>query len=329
MKWIRVDTDAPNDLKIQLLLRRGAMLAPNGAQAWAGAVWLLWCHVGAKGKGPPGLGVRADGSPLDPLEMAVACYFAGVVELEAFLAACAEVRLIDPTRWATDHVVFLPAMASRADEYTKKRARKAARKKNGTGPEDPGGAPDTSRPVSGHYPQNEAAPVCTVGSVDLDQVTGSTTRSPLHDTGLALEGVGQVERLVEVWNLTAGPTLPKVERINATRRKAYSKALAEHPNLAEWSAVIAHLNGSAWWLGKERPATGNGSAWIGHLDYLAKAGKFQVALERMRAATARQAARPGASSSGGGYGVDAGRGRTTRPPGTFAAAAAEGGGDVH
>lgn len=298
MKWFQFDSDTPDDLKIRALMLQG-----GGALAF-GHWGLLLCHVAKKGKGGPGEGVRSDGSPLDLDEMAIACGFDDADSLRPFLDRIAKLKLSDRERWERDGVVFLPAMAKRADEYSKKKARRLADRPDDN-PVSSGDNPEQPGRMSGHATES---PVMSVLSVE-DQ--GS----------LPIEGKDQVDALVVIWNTKAAAGLPRVARVTDERRRAWRAALAKHPNLADWERAIVFLNGSSWWMGTGPKGKGHDN-WKGDLEYLAKPGKLQAALEKADAA--------GKGSDGAGTGTGTGpadeaarRGRVAPVPGKYAAMLAE------
>jgi hypothetical protein len=297
MKWFQFDSDTPDDLKIRALMLKG------GATAF-GHWSLLLCHVARKGKGTPGEGVRKDGSRLDLEEMAIACGFEDAVELTPFLDRLAKLKLIDGARWATEQVVYLPAMATRADEYSKKKARRSA--------DESADTPDDSGKVSGEKPDSPVVSVLLVPEESFDLKPGEVI--PIEKN--------PVDALVHLWNLKAAPGLPRVSKITDERRRAWRAALGRHPNLADWERAIVFLNGSDWWTG--RGPKGNGhDQWTGDLEYLAKPGKLQKALEQ---ADAKGRAGDGTGIGTGhrpGHGATAAadaakRGRVAPVPGKYA-----------
>lgn len=117
--WFQVDSNSPNDPKIKEILR-------VGGQPWAGATWLMWCYIASSGKSEPGLGVRADGSPLPLKELASECRFATVEDLRAYLDFAAEQEHIHRQLWQDKGIVFLPAMWSRLMHYARSKGRQGS-----------------------------------------------------------------------------------------------------------------------------------------------------------------------------------------------------------
>lgn len=123
--WFQLETNAPNDPKLKAIIRRGG-------QAWAGATLLLWCYIGSHGRGEPGLGVRADGTPLHIRELASECHFTdadGTPNPEAaerFLDFLAEQEHIHAGLWRDKRIVFLPAMWTRLTNYARTKGRQGS-----------------------------------------------------------------------------------------------------------------------------------------------------------------------------------------------------------
>lgn len=152
MKWFGVDSDTPNDPKIRALLVQFGRRSNKEARARMGGLFLVWCHIADHGA-QPGRGISANGQPIKLQEIADSCYFDSVDELRDLLDFCATREHIDPEAWKQG-IVFFPAMAKRADEYTKKVMRRAKS----------GQSPAPVRPVSGHIAGH--APESPIGTVD-------------------------------------------------------------------------------------------------------------------------------------------------------------------
>jgi hypothetical protein len=118
MRWYQVDSDTPNDPKIKRLMAEAAALeGPEAAAGQVGHLFLIWCFVANHGA-EPGMGVKADGSPLDLDDMAYETAFGHQTKLRAFLDLLASRGLIGAAEWQQG-IVFLPAMKTRADAYAK------------------------------------------------------------------------------------------------------------------------------------------------------------------------------------------------------------------
>lgn len=295
MKWFQVDSDTPDDPKIKAVIRRGLAGAPwvfdqpNGGQAAAGALLLLWCYVANHGGGDPGIGVGSDGEPLPLGEMADELLFDTQAALERFLDFLAEKKAIDPDAWARK-LVILPAMAKRADAYARSKGRG---KEPGPGKEPPpAGKKKPGRAKSGEKSPGSAPTVQTPPTVQNQNAGGQLALVPPAAAGASPED------LVALWNRLRVQG-PKVQQLTEPRRRAYLAALKAAPDLAVWDAVIRWVETQPWCNAK---GTGDHANWRMELDYLAKPGKLQRAKERMdgdrnggtvRAATGRVAAAPG------------------------------------
>lgn len=154
MKWFANDSDADRDPKIQALIlkyrARGeelarrlnepalAYLIPNAA---IGTLWRTWCFVARHGEatwpnGAPRVGYSLDSSGR-PIALPLIAENAGVpldffVEVFDFLSLEGH---IDRAQWRKK-IIYLPAMAKRADEYTKKLLAKAQQDSGGPAPDD-------------------------------------------------------------------------------------------------------------------------------------------------------------------------------------------------
>jgi len=198
--------------------------------------------------------------------MADECLFDSEAGLIAFLDFLAEKRHIDPETWAARRIVVLPAMQRRADTY----ARSKGRGKAGLDRADAGDDSPEQTPTS------------------QDKTSQENTAQLLFADAGPKRGT-TVEQLVEAWNRlrTKGP---KVERITKPRRGQYARALVDHPNLQDWERAITWLDSEAW---ANAPGTGQHATWRADLDYLARPGKLQKALERISSAPVQAAAKPG------------------------------------
>lgn len=199
MKWFGVDSDTPNDPKIRaLVLQGGPDRSGLHARARMGGLFFVWCHIADHGA-EPGRGIDAEGRPLPLQEIADAAYFDSVEELRTMLDFCASRRHIDPEAWSAG-VIAIPAMAKRADEYTKRLLKKQATKPIKT----PEKTPD-SRECRETRRESPDSPLCTVvpvgvvpppvitGNVRVDRERGpapangsSDPRSPIPDPSTPL-----------------------------------------------------------------------------------------------------------------------------------------------
>lgn len=275
VKWFQCDSNTPNEPDVKSIIRAG-LDPPSAQQAAAGALLLLWCYIAAYGEAEPGVGVKADGGPLNLREMASECHFRDTDTLRRFLGECAENDHIDRDAWSGKGIVILLKMRARADNYTKRTLRQSS--------------PDV-RTVAAQEPKLPVLSCTSDLSEVLDVPEGTLTGAAA--LGLPLEGANQVDGLVALWNELADPSLPRVRKPSPTRRDVFARALRAHPDLSQWRALIVDLNTSHWWLhgGKEHPN------WRGDLDYLCQGSgtKFERAYEKMEARK-RAAATPQSGS---------------------------------
>jgi hypothetical protein len=301
VKWFQVDSDAPNDPKLKAIIRHG--IDPSRGQSAAGAMFLLWCYIANHGEGEPGLGIRADGTPLALDEMAEECLFNDVASLTTFLAAIAGRGHVHQDIWTRKGIVFLPAMWIRVSAYYRSKARKLEH--------------DTVQDLV-------RAVLATDGPIRpakaLPTKPNQPTKPGKKNVGggeqtdlLADGGSDQVDALVHLWNTERKPG-PLLKSISAKRRSDILKRLKDHPNLDDWRKVIRYVNGQKWCNGH---GTGDHVNFVMGLDTLLKPGRFEAALER--ASLDRKH-----GTQDGTVGRDAATGRTGFTPGKFAAAMAGG-----
>lgn len=290
VKWFQCDSNEPNKPAVKAIMRAG-VVAPEAHQAAFGALILLACYVAAYGEQEPGVGVKADGQPLNLREMASECHFRDTDSLRRFLGECAEQGHVDSDAWLGKGIVVLPEMRKRADNYTKRALRESS--------------PKVRTPAA----QQPNLPVmsCTVPEVpEVHDLSGSRDTG---SAGLPLGGEDQVDGLIKAWNDEAHASLPRVRNPGPARRGVYARALRNHPDLAKWRLVIRHLNSSQWWLhgGKEHPN------WRGDLDYLCQSSgsKFERQLAKY------EADQRAAGSPQRGQRIDAQRGRVIPVAGKY------------
>ena len=116
MRWFQVDSDAPDDPKMRAVIRRMG-------NAGMGALFRLWCHIANHGSDlKPGVSITKAGRPMALEELADAC---GMTEDDAtqLIAVCCETGHFVAKEWERKRVIAIPAMASRADTYTKRLVR--------------------------------------------------------------------------------------------------------------------------------------------------------------------------------------------------------------
>lgn len=115
MKWFQVDSDTPNDPKIRAVVRE------LGA-AGVGGLFLLWCHIADHGNRRPGWSIDAVGKPM-PLSDLVDASALTPEDFRKMASICVSTGHFLRQPWERRQVVAIPAMARRADTYTKRRVR--------------------------------------------------------------------------------------------------------------------------------------------------------------------------------------------------------------
>lgn len=112
MKWIQLDSDTIYDPKIQdVLIKFG--------NAGFGALVRLWLVVSRQGKGKPGVSVDSGGKPL-PKPQLLAAVGVTEPEFDAIVETLCVNNHINAEKWRQEGIVESPAMARRADTYTKR-----------------------------------------------------------------------------------------------------------------------------------------------------------------------------------------------------------------
>ena len=302
MRWFQVDSNTPNDPKIKALMRYGlAAGGPTMARDILGQVFLLWCYVAQYGEAAPGLGVKADGTPLDLDEMAEELMLTPM-QLTGLLDLLADRKLIDPEHWGRG-IVFLRGMLKRAETYARSKGRAI-----------PGGS-GRIRADAGEIRPKPPLQDKTVQDNTEDQKHGAIAPPPAADL-LTGAGEDQVDALVRIWNAERLPG-PKVSLLTDSRRRAYGRALKAQPDLQHWRTVIGWLNRQKW---ANASGDGDHGTWRATLDWLAKPGKLAEKLDQAMAdrVTVR---------ADGTEGRNAAKGRTGIKRGHFAEALKGGGGD--
>lgn len=112
MKWFQVDSDTPNDPKIAAVYRQ--MGLPG-----LGALFLLWCHIADHGTRRPGWSINSMGKPMPEAELADACKL-NADEFTKLVLICTTSGHFSRQPWVKRSVIAIPAMARRADTYTKR-----------------------------------------------------------------------------------------------------------------------------------------------------------------------------------------------------------------
>lgn len=116
MKWFQVDADTPNDPRIRAVIRE------LGSAGFGGLV-LLWCHIADHGDDRrPGWSLDSSGRPMDVADLVDASRLP-VAEFDRLVAICIANGHFHKREWERRRVIAIPAMARRADTYTKRRVR--------------------------------------------------------------------------------------------------------------------------------------------------------------------------------------------------------------
>lgn len=115
MKWFQVDADTPHDPKVKAVLREMGV-------AGVGGLFLLWCHIADHGTKKPGWSLNSFGRPMPETELIIA----SELNRDDFLrlvTICTTTGHFLERAWDQKHVIAIPAMAARADTYTKRNVR--------------------------------------------------------------------------------------------------------------------------------------------------------------------------------------------------------------
>lgn len=115
MKWFQVDADTPNDPKVRAIVRE------LGA-AGMGGLFFIWCHIADHGIRKPGWSLDSLGRPM-PLTELVDASRLNESEFSKLALICTSSGHWLKKPWDTRQVIAIPAMARRADTYTKRRVR--------------------------------------------------------------------------------------------------------------------------------------------------------------------------------------------------------------
>ena len=110
MKWFQLDSDAPHDPKIRAVTRT---LGPAGLGGLLG----VWCHVARHGS-TPGRAMDSRGLPLALDELQEASLLSPD-EFQALVDICVRTGHFKREAWEQYKGIWIPAMAKRADRYTK------------------------------------------------------------------------------------------------------------------------------------------------------------------------------------------------------------------
>ena len=115
MKWFQVDADTPNDPKVRAVYRA---LGLEGI----GGLFLLWCFIADHGTRRPGWSIDSSGRPITIDDLRDASRLEQQ-KFDDLVAICLSVGHFEKRPWTTRKVIAIPAMASRADTYTRRSVR--------------------------------------------------------------------------------------------------------------------------------------------------------------------------------------------------------------
>ena len=245
MRWYQCDAAADQDPKIRVIIRQFRKvgeqlardfeypkLAPLVENAGIGALWRTWNFVARHGTFRPGWSLDSAGRPYRVREMADNCGFT-VAMFERLISLCARIGHVDQEQWTKKRVVIFPAMAKRADDYTKKKTRT----RDSTDAE----CPDNVRTVSGDHPSTrQDKTVQNTRSRSLDH-RSAMIRPELFDLcwGAYPRKVAKQEAM-KAWN-QADPSEELV-------RSQMHPAILLHSRLRHWCEEKGKIPHFATWL---------------------------------------------------------------------------------
>lgn len=115
MKWFQLDSDMPQDPRIQdVLLTQG--------NAGLGALLRLWCFIATHGRKRIGWSLDSRGQPI-PRPVLLSATGLNSDEFELLLSTLAQNGHIIRQQWERKSVVAIPAMSKRGDTYSKRHVR--------------------------------------------------------------------------------------------------------------------------------------------------------------------------------------------------------------
>jgi hypothetical protein len=252
VKWFQHDSDASHDPKLRAFLKR---FHNRGY----GTLNRIWEYIADHGH-ETGKGVDESGAPLPFVELAESCD-----EPEDYvrrlLDFCAERHHLDPELWAHGVVCF-PAMANRADEYTRKKARKAAR----------------SQPT----PDSVRTPPDSVPLQDKTRITIDHNRSqdskPVELELTSPNGT-QPQQLFQLWNQCTTKPIPQVRTLDDKRDRLARTALKAVWDLGTWRELFTWLNVQPW---GRKNVKGKHRTWTFTFAWVLTDGKYRELIEQMR-----------------------------------------------
>lgn len=115
MRWFQLDADTPDDPKIRAVTRA------LGVEGFGGLV-SLWCHIAKHGR-RPGQGIDSSGAPF-PLDDLIAATGLSPEKFQTLIDVCIRSGHFRRDAWEQYRGIWIPAMERRADDYTRKVARR-------------------------------------------------------------------------------------------------------------------------------------------------------------------------------------------------------------
>lgn len=75
--------------------------------------------------------------------------------------------------------------------------------------------------------------------------------------------------LVELWNATTKPPIPRCREVTEDRRRKIRQRLARRPDLAEWRAIFERIQGSSFCRGDTGSRDGR-TPWVADFDWIVR-----------------------------------------------------------
>lgn len=108
--------------------------------------------------------------------------------------------------------------------------------------------------------------ILELGSGDLDlghgtRDSGSGANAPPPPAAAGSHGI-RAQDLLDLWNATTKPPLPRCRELTDDRRRKIRLRLTKRPSLAEWRAAFEAIQASAYCLGQ------NDRDWVANFDWV-------------------------------------------------------------
>lgn len=249
MKWFKHDTNALSDVKLQ------AVLEKYGCRG-IGFFWSL-VEVCASENG-----LKVDTNRVD-----TKCLARRFNErddaVNRLLDFFSELSLIDQDYWKEKRVIFMPALAKRADEWT---SRKRSKEK------------ELEEMAGYEYSRNSS--VVPTESLQSNSSVASHNRTDTEEKRSRIEEIK--EQLTLAWN---GAGLPAIKKWSVTRKVNLARRLKDHEFEQNIPAIIQRIKDSSFLTG------GGERHWRADIDWLLKndtnyvkilEGKYDDANNRQR-----------------------------------------------